>query len=119
MRCELLGLALVPLMVCGSLASEAQAPNSVSAEPQQTQTNAKPPSSPAGPSRPGAMHDAKSSKKVQASPVQQSLPLSAVAHASEHYDSAPVSPTPKVTPATHSWTGIYVGAGAGAGTTQP
>src|SRR5271167_2375767 len=116
MRCELLGLALVPLMVCGSLASEAQAPNSVSAEPQQTQTNAQPPSSPAGPSRPGAMHDAKSSKKVSGRHV---LPSLAAAHASEHYDGNPVSPAPKSAPATHSWTGIYVGAGVGAGTTQP
>lgn len=116
-RRGLSGFVLIPLLLCGSVATRAQAPNAVSTPPEQ-RTDAQPPPS-AGPSRPRAIHDAKGSKKVQASPDLRSLPLSAAAHASEPYDSTPISPAQKTAPATHSWTGFYVGAGAGVGTTQP
>jgi len=45
---------------------------------------------------------------------------SAAAYASEHSASLPISSAPKSTPpSANSWTGFYVGAGAGVGSTQP
>ena len=51
----------------------------------------------------------------------RSLPLSsASAYASEHAASLPVSSPPRPAAApSHSWTGFYVGAGAGAAAAQP
>jgi hypothetical protein len=44
----------------------------------------------------------------------------AAAYASEHSVDLPISSAPKPTPSsTRPWTGFYVGAGAGVGSTQP
>jgi len=124
MRRELFGLALVSLMVCGSVSSKAQTANPVSKQPEQAQTDARLPSSVTQPSQPGATHDAKSRKKVlrknpDGSPDLRLLPLSSAAHASQTYDGTPASAPHRAAPATQSWTGFYVGGGVGAGTTQP
>jgi hypothetical protein len=67
------------------------------------------------------MHPSRSSKRVsrvQPEPHsgQRSLPLSsASAYASEHPTTLPMSSPPGSTPPlSNSWTGFYVGAGAGA-----
>jgi hypothetical protein len=75
------------------------------------------------PSPAGPRHPSKSSKRAaraqpDAHSTQRSLPLSsASAYASEHATglpiSSPLSPA-AAPPPSHSWTGFYVGAGAGA-----
>ena len=121
MRRGLFGSVLVPLMVCGTVPGEAQAPSPVATGPQLTQTDAPLPSSPTGDSRPAARHDTKSSKKAagkqpEGSPVLGSL---AAAHASEPHDGTAILAPQKTTPATRSWTGFYLGAGAGVGAMRP
>lgn len=85
MRHLVFGLALLPLLACSVSAGEAQA----SAESAGSQKTRKLPS----------------------------LPLSsAESYAAAHSANLPVSPTPKsASPATNSWTGVYVGGGIGAG----
>lgn len=108
MRHLALGLALISVPACGSVsAGEAQAPNSSS-----WQTMQKSPS-------PGQIHPAKKDKQVSgrhSSGQPQSLPLSAAeSYASEHAANARVSAAAKpAVPAGNSWTGFYIGAGAGA-----
>jgi hypothetical protein len=123
MRRALFGLALIPLMACSSVAGEAQAPNSVSGGSQELQTNAKHRSSKR------LLHGAEYSKQTSRMQPDErsapgSLPLSAAAAAytSEHSPNLPISSVSKAAPPpTNSWTGFYVGVGAGVGvgTTQP
>ena len=112
MRHLTLGLALMAVLACGDVsAGVAQAPNSDS---DASQNMRKSPS-------PGQIHPAKKNKQISkgqspGQPAPQSLPLSAAeAYASEHSASAPISPAAKpAAPAGNSWTGFYLGAGAGA-----
>jgi hypothetical protein len=111
----LFGLTLVSLMACGD-ALAGDAPNSVSGGSPAVQ---KPPA-------PSRWHAPKSVKPVAGTQFDghskpRPLPLSsAAAYASEHAADLPVSSAPKTTtPSTGSWTGFYVGVGAGVGTQQP
>ena len=112
MRRVFFGLALVPLMACGSVfAGEGQPLNS---EPGGSQKVRKLPS-------PSQARRAKDNKQVSKGqfdgrPVPQSLPLSAAeTYASEHSAGVPVSSTAKpASGVTNSWTGFYVGVGVGA-----
>jgi hypothetical protein len=104
------GMLFFSLTACrGAFGGEALAPGS------------DPGGSPEKPSSAGQMHPAKSSKRVSraqpdAHAGPQSLPLSsAAAYASEHPTTLPMSsPSQPVPPASKTWTGFYVGAGAGA-----
>jgi hypothetical protein len=113
MRHALFGLTLLPLIACGTAAGESVAPNSASSVSQNV-----------APSPPHRAHRAKNSKygsgtQSGGSPVPRSLPLStATAYTAEHSPSFPISTVPKATPESNSWSGFFVGVGAGAGT-QP
>jgi len=106
------GLALIAVVACGSVsAGEAQAQYSESDASQKVRTLPSP----------GQIQRAKSNKQVSRAqsagrPGPRSLPLSAAeTYASEHFANSPVSPVVKpATPAGNSWTGFYLGAGAGA-----
>jgi len=108
MRRALFGLALIPFMVCNSVAGEAPAPSSASGSSQEVQT-------------PSPDHEAKKHISTRIQPdrrsAQGAMPLSAAAaYASEHSASLPISSPPKPPPpSTHPWTGFYVGVGAGVG----
>jgi hypothetical protein len=112
MRGLAFGLALISAVACGRVcAAEAQTPNSDSGTSQQTR------SLPAA----GQIHPAGNNRQVSkaqsaARAGPRSLPLSAAeTYASEHSANAPVSPMAKpAPPAGNSWTGFYLGAGAGA-----
>ena len=112
MRRLAFGLALIAVAACGSVsAGEAQAPNSESDASQKVRTLPSP----------GQIHPAKSNKQVSRAQAAgrlgpRSWPLSAAeTYASEHSADAPVSPVAKpAPPAPNSWTGFYLGAGAGA-----
>ena len=112
MRRRFFGLLFFSLTACsGAFAGEALAPS------------ADPGSSLEKPSQAGQMHPSKRSKRVSraqpdAHAGQPSLPLSsASAYASEHATSLPMSsPSSPAPPPSHSWTGFYVGTGAGAAT---
>ena len=113
MRHALFGLTLLPLIACGAAAGESAAPNSASSVSQNV-----------APSPPHQAHRAKNSKhgsgtQSGGSPVPGSLPLSTTtAYTAEHSPSFPISTVPKATPESNSWTGFFLGVGAGAGT-QP
>jgi hypothetical protein len=112
MRGFVMGLALIPLAVLGSVsASEGQAANS---EPDGSQKVQKL-RSPSRPQPPKKIRDG-STGQSGARSVPRSLPLSAAeTYAAEHSAGAPVSAAVKpASPATNSWTGFYVGAGVGA-----
>jgi hypothetical protein len=112
MRHGFFGLLFFSLTACSSaVAGEALAP---SADPGGSLEK---------PSPAGQMPPSKSSKRVSraqpdAPARQRSLPLSsASAYASEHATSLPISsPSGPAPPPSRSWTGFYVGAGAGAAT---
>jgi hypothetical protein len=111
----LFGLALILPMACSS-AFAGDTPNSDSGGSQDARK----------PSPPSQMHHAKTAKQVSTKPSDarsepRSLPLpSAEAYASEHSADLPISSAPKSPPAsTRPWTGFYLGAGAGIGTSQP
>lgn len=112
MRRLAFGLALIAVVACGSVsAGEAQAPNSESDASQKVRTLPSP----------GQIHPAKSNKQVSRAqaagrPGPRPLPLSAAeTYASEHFANSPALPVVKpAPPAGNSWTGFYLGAGAGA-----
>ena len=114
MRRALFGLALLPLIACSSAASESVPPNSLSGVSQKAE-----------PPPPNQTHRTKNSNhgsRTQSGgrPVPGSLPLStATAYATEHSPSFPISTVPKAAPQSNSWTGFFIGAGAGASTPQP
>jgi hypothetical protein len=71
-------------------------------------------------------HHPKTVSQVSAKPSDgrsepRSLPLSsAAAYAAEHSPDLPISSTPKSPPpSSRPWTGVYIGAGAGIGASQP
>lgn len=111
----LFGLALISL-ITSSNALAGDTPNADSGGSQD----------PHKPSPPSQMHQPKTIKQVSRKPPEvrsepRSLPLpSAEAYASEHSSSLPISPAAKSPPtSTRPWTGFYIGAGAGIGTSQP
>jgi hypothetical protein len=69
-------------------------------------------------------HHPKTTKQVSAKPAdgrseKRSL-SSAAAYAAEHSPDLPISSTPKSPPpSSRPWTGVYIGAGAGIGASQP
>ena len=105
-----LGLLFFSLTVCrGAFGGEALAPSSDSGGLLEK------------PSPAGQLHPSKSSKRVSrarpdADSRPRSLPLSsAAAYASEHPTTLPMSSPAQPAPsASRTWTGFYVGAGAGA-----
>ena len=121
MRRIVFGLLLVPLIACGDvLADDAQAPSAIvpnanSGGSQQMQANKKLRSEQV--SRPSPIDRAKNRKptSMTRSRAPGALPLSsAETYASEHPANLAISSAPKpAPPAGNSWTGFYVGAGAG------
>jgi hypothetical protein len=111
----LFGLALISLMACSD-ASAGDAPNSASVGSPAVQ---KPPA----PSRLRVPKQVKPAVRTESDARSQPRPLplsSAAAYASEHAADLPISSAPKAPPpSTHSWTGFYVGVGAGVGSQQP
>jgi hypothetical protein len=107
----LFGLALVSLMACHQ-AFAGDPPNSDSGGAPAVQ---KPPA----PSRLRAPKPVKPVARTQPDGHSEPRPLplsSAAAYASEHAADLPISSAPKTTsPSTGSWTGFYVGVGAGIG----
>jgi hypothetical protein len=107
----LLSLALISLMASGN-AFAGDAPSAdagASQEPHQP-----------------SPHRPKTARQVSAKPAggrseTPSLPLSsAAAYAAEHSPDLPISTTPKSPPpSSRPWTGVYIGAGAGIGASQP
>jgi len=128
MRRMFVRLASISLMMCSS-AFAGDAPNTDSNGSQKVQV----PSPPLQTRRP------KNNKQVsrtqpsktqpsrtqpsKSQPDERSGPQSlssAAAYASEHSASLPISSAPKsAPPSANPWTGFYVGAGAGVGSTQP
>ena len=110
----LFGLALISLLAYGD-AFAGDMPNSDSAGLQDVH----PPASPSQTRHP------KTAKQVSGKPdgraEQRSLSLpSAEAYASEHSASLPILSAPKSSPpSSRPWTGVYIGAGAGIGASQP
>jgi hypothetical protein len=109
MRRVFSGLLFFSLTASGAFGGEALAPSSDAGASLEK------------PSSAAHTHPSGSSKRASrtqpdARTGQRSLPLSsASAYASEHATSLPISspPSPSLPPS-HSWTGFYVGAGAGA-----
>jgi hypothetical protein len=106
------GLTLISLMVCSS-AFAGDAPNTDSNGSQEVRK----------PSPPAQILP-KNNKQVSKARSDERSRLRALApaaaYASEHSVNLPISSAPKPTPpSTHTWTGFYVGAGAGVGSTQP
>jgi hypothetical protein len=125
MRGIVFGLLLVPLIACGDvLADDAQAPNvrapnANTGGSQRVQANKKLRSEQVPP--PSQIDRAKHRKQTsttrsRAPSAPGALPLSsAETYASEHPGNLAISSAPKpAPPASNSWTGFYVGAGAGA-----
>jgi hypothetical protein len=110
MRRLVFGLALIPFVVaCGGVsAGEGQ----LSTEPDGSQKVQKL-SSPAG----QGTSPKKQVSRSQSRSAPPSLPLSsAETYAAEHSADLPVSsPAKPASPTTNSWTGFYIGAGAGVG----
>jgi hypothetical protein len=107
----LLSLALISLIASGN----ALAGDTPSADVGASQE----------PHQPSPQHS-KTTKQVSAKPPggrsePRSLPLSsAAAYAAEHSHDLPISSTPKSPPpSSRPWTGVYIGAGAGIGVSQP
>jgi hypothetical protein len=127
MRRIVFGLLLVPLIACSDVWAEdaqvpnAQAPNAMvpnanSGGSQQVQANKKLPQVDRSKNRkPTSM------TRSRAPSAQGALPLSsAETYASEHPANLAISSAPKpAPPAGNSWTGFYVGAGAGVGAARP
>jgi len=112
MRRVLFRLALISLMMCSS-AFAGDAPNTDSNGPQEVR---KP--SPPAQIRPKNSKQVSKVKSDERSGLRSLAP--AAAYASEHSVNLPISSAPKpTTPSTRPWTGLYVGAGAGVGSTQP
>jgi hypothetical protein len=101
------GLAMISLTICSS-AYAGDPPSAVSDGSQQVQK-----SSPTV--RTGHPKDDKRGSRIQSD--GGALPLSsASAYAAEHSANLPISSVPKpASPPSNSWTGFYVGAGAGVG----
>jgi hypothetical protein len=110
MRRLVFGLALIPLVACGSASA---GEGSLSAASDGSQAVQRSPS----PSQRQSPKKIKQISKTQSRPTPSSLSLSsAETYAAEHSANLPVSSPPKpAAPATNSWTGFYVGAGAGIG----
>jgi hypothetical protein len=111
MRRVLFGLTLTSLLTCSAFAGDA--PNADPNGPQEVRK----------PSVPAQVLP-KNNKQVSKAQSDERSGLAALvpatAYASEHSVNLPISSTPKPTPASpHTWTGFYVGAGAGVGSTQP
>jgi hypothetical protein len=108
-------LTLISLMMCGS-AFAGDAPTTDSAGSQEVR---KP--SPTAQGRPDKKRV--SATHTDGSSASRSLPLSsAETYATEHSARLPITsaPKPAAAPAPgNSWTGFYVGAGAGVGAAQP
>jgi hypothetical protein len=113
MRPVAVGLALISLMMYGSVfAGDASVTDSTGSQEAR-----KP--SPVPQSRPDKKRA--SATHADGSSAPRPLPLSsAETYAAEHSASMPITSVPKPAPSPgHSWTGFYVGAGAGVGTAQP
>jgi hypothetical protein len=118
-RPVVVGLALISLMMGGS-AFAGDAPNTDSAGSQEVRKPSPTAQSRADKKRASAAH-------ADGSSAPRSLPLSsAETYAAEHSASMPITsvPKPAASPGNasspgNSWTGFYVGAGAGVGTAQP
>jgi hypothetical protein len=116
MRRIVFGLVLVPLIACGGvLADEARVsnvdvPNANAGGSQQVQANRKLPN-----------RKQTSTTRSRGPSAPAALPLSsAETYASEHPANLAISSAPKpAPPAGNSWTGFYVGAGAGVGAARP
>jgi hypothetical protein len=111
----LLSLALISLMA-SSTALAGDAPNADAGGSQDLHK----------PSPGSQTGHPKTAKQVSAKPSDgrsepRSLPLSsAAAYAAEHSPDLPISSTPKSPPpSSRPWTGVYIGAGAGIGASQP
>jgi hypothetical protein len=110
MRGLVFGLAIIPLVACSSVfAGEGQPPT----ESDGSQTVQKLPS----PDQGRSTKSKKQISKAQSKSAVPSLPLSsAETYAAEHSADLPVSsPAKPAAPATNSWTGFYIGTGAGVG----
>ena len=111
MRCVLFGLTLSSLMTCSAFAGDV--PNPDLNGPQEVR---KPSSS--------AQAHPKTNKPVSKAQADERSKLKALApaaaYASEHSANLPISSAPKPASASpRPWTGFYVGAGAGVGSSQP
>ena len=112
MRRVLFRLALISLMMCSNAFAGA-APNTDSNGPQEVR---KP--SPPAQIRPKNNKQASKARSDERAGLRSLAP--AAAYASEHSVNLPISSAAKPTPpSTHPWTGVYIGAGAGVGSTQP
>jgi hypothetical protein len=112
MRRVLFRLALITLTMC-STAFAGDAPNTDSNGPQEVR---KP--SPPALIRPRNNKQVSKAQSNERAGLRSLAP--AAAYASEHSVNLPISSAPKPTPpSTPTWTGFYVGAGAGVGSTQP
>jgi hypothetical protein len=111
MRRVLFRLALISLTMCSS-AFAGDAPSTDSNGPRQS---LKP--SPPAQTRPKNNKQMSKAQSDERSGLRSLAP--AAAYASEHSVNLPISSAPKPTPpSTRPWTGFYVGAGAGVGSTQ-
>jgi hypothetical protein len=111
MRRVFFALALTSLVTCNAFAGDA--PN---ADPNGPQEVRKP--SPPAQIRPKNNKQVSKARSHERSGLRALAP--AAAYASEQSVNLPISSAPKSTPpSTHTWTGFYVGAGAGVGSTQP
>ena len=126
MRRIVFGLLLVPLIACSDVLADdaqlpnAQAPNANSGGSQQVQANKKLRSEQVSPSSQIDRAKNRKSTSMTRSRAPAALPLSsAETYASEHPGNLAISsatkpaPPPSNSPG-NSWTGFYVGAGAGA-----
>jgi hypothetical protein len=110
MRGLVFGLALIPLVACSSVSAGEGQP---STESDGSQTAQQLPS----PNQGRSTKSKRQISKTQSRSAAPSLPLSsAETYAAEHSADLPVSaPAKPASPATNSWTGFYIGAGAGVG----
>ena len=98
MRALVFGLALIPFIVCSVSASEAQSSTESDKAVQK----------PSSSNQQRFQNNKKHILKTQSRPAE--------AYAAEHSANLPVPSAPKTeAPAANSWTGFYVGAGAGVG----
>jgi hypothetical protein len=118
MRRVFFRLAVISLMMGGS-AFAGDAPNTDPNGSEKMQLPSPPPQT----RRPKNNKQVSRTQPSKTQPDERSRPQSlssAAAYASEHSASLPISSAPKSTPpSANSWTGFYVGAGAGVGSTQP
>jgi hypothetical protein len=111
MRRVLFGLMLTSLVTCSAFAGDAS-----NADPNGPQQARKP--SPPVHVLPKNNKQTSKAQSDERSRLDALAP--AAAYASEHSVNLPISSAPKPTPSsTRPWTGFYVGAGAGVGSSQP